>query len=190
MSDVRVVGLDLSLTSTGMSDGFAHVVCQPQTDESLEWRMARIVTRLEAFLYEDGYRNAPDLVMIEAGAFSRGAQSASAEILAGLRQVVRQQLYGLGIPFAMVTPTGLKAYTAGNGRATKQQMVAAIHDRHGVDLNGWKVKDGRYDVADALALAAMGYQYLGSPLATFGPPPPLANIRAVKWPAIDGIDSL
>lgn len=179
----RVVGLDLSVTSTGMSDGTAHWVTQPAADQPIEKRMAQIVASVESFLYRDGYSGRPDLVVIEAGAFSRGAQSEAAEWLAGLRYLVRVMLSQHGFPFAMVGIKTLKAYTTGNGSATKRQMVAAVQDRHGIDLSNVLVKDGRYDMADAIALAAMGYAYLNDPMHTEGPPPPMRSLLAVKWPS-------
>lgn len=177
---LRVVGLDLSLTSTGMSDGHEHRVVQTSPDGSLEARLARIAYKVEHFVG----LGATDLAVIEGGAFSRGTQSQAAEILSGLRLMIRVNLFELGIPFAMVTPTGLKLYTAGHGKATKAQMVQAIKDRHGIDLSQWKVSQGRYDVADSVGLAAMGYARLGQPLPTQGPPAPRASLNAVKWPTL------
>ena len=176
----RVVGLDLSLTCTGMSDGFQSAVTQTSPDDDvIEGRMDRIVCAAAAFCFGS------DLVVIEGGAFSRGAQAAGAEQLSALRFMVRHRLWSFGIPFAMVTPTGLKAYTTGYGKATKQLMAEAVHARHGADFSDVKVKDGRYDLVDAYALAAMGYAHLGFPLPTEGPPGPLASLLAVKWPEPD-----
>ena len=181
---LRVVGLDVSLTSTGMSDGTAHRVTQPAVDDPLEQRMIRIVDASLSFVLGHGPVVTADLVVIEAGAFSRAGQSQGAEVLSALRYMVRCNLFGHGVPFAMVTPTGLKAYTTGRGQATKPQMVQAMKDRHGIDFTGVKVKDGRYDLADGAALAAMGYAHLGQPLPTGGPPAPLASLLAVKWPPV------
>jgi Holliday junction resolvasome RuvABC endonuclease subunit len=178
----RVVGLDLSVTSTGMSDGLNHEVVQPPPDMTIERRLNRVADRVGSFVAGFGGGTPADLVVIEAGAFSRGAQSVSAEWLAALRYHVRIGLWRMGIPFAMVPPTTLKAYTTGSGKATKKQMVDAVRARHDIDLSGRLVKDGRYDVADAVALAAMGYAYLNDPLYTQGPPPPMRSLLAVKWP--------
>lgn len=184
MTGFRVVGLDLSLTSSGMSDGRQHSVVQTTSDCSLEYRLHQIVQRTRRFVIETAdWPQEAGLVVIEAGAFSRGAQSAAAEHLAALRIMVRHAMWCLEVPFAMVTPTGLKAYTTGHGQATKQRMVAAVAERHGVDLSSVKVKDGRYDMADAFALAAMGYAWAGRPLTTEGPPAPHASMLAVQWPS-------
>jgi Holliday junction resolvasome RuvABC endonuclease subunit len=179
---MRVVGLDVSLTSTGMSDGQSHRVTQTSPDDQLEYRMDRITRRAREFANGDGVGSCAGLAVIEAGAFSRGAQSAAAEHLSALRFMVRRELWHMGIPFAMVSPTCLKLYTTGYGKATKLQMVEAVKARHGLDLTGVMVKHGRYDMADAMALAAMGRAWIGQPLPTEGPPPPRQPLLAVKWP--------
>ena len=181
---MRVVGLDLSLTSTGMSDGQFHRVTQTSPDDPLEYRMDRITRRAREFANGDGVGSRAGLAVIEAGAFSRGSQSAAAEYLSALRFMVRRELWLMGIPFAMVTPTSLKLYTTGYGKATKLQMVEAVKARYGLDLTGVMVKDGRYDIADAMVLAAMGHAWIGQPLPTEGPPPPRQPLLAVKWPEL------
>lgn len=189
MSARRVVGLDLSLTSTGLSDGRSSLVVQTAPEDGpTEARFEQILTGLRSFVYCGTGPSDPDriadLVVIESGAFSRGAQAASAEQLSGLRYLVRHWLWFVHIPFALVTPTGLKAYVTGKGVATKQQVAAAVAERYGVDYSDIRVKDGRYDMVDAFGLAAMGYHHLGAPLPRVGPPAPLKSLNAVKWPDV------
>lgn len=184
---LRVVGLDLSLTSTGVSDGQSVHAFQTSATELTEDRMNRLANQCIGFVlspaqWTDGQPlgKRADLVIIEGAAF--GAKGDAVDQLAGLRWIVRTRLRRLGVPFAVVSPTGLKAYTTGNGRATKAEMVRAVGERHGLDLSRVKLKDGRSDMADAYALAAMGYAYIRQPLPTTGPPAPLASLLAVKWP--------
>lgn len=181
MSAHRVIGLDLSLTSTGMSDGVQHRAVQTGPDEDMEPRLHRLVSSVCSFARgNETFPQQADLAVIEASAFSRNMQKGHEE-LAALRYMVRHGLWQLGIPFALVPPSTLKLYTAGHGKATKAEMVSALAARHGLDLSAVKVKDGRYDQADAFALAAMGYAWIGSPLPTEGPPPPRASLMAVLW---------
>lgn len=196
----RVIGLDLSLASTGVSDGQSVHAIQTSPDEPLEARLDRVVRGVVSFAlsptqWTDDFpqgRNA-DLAVIEAGAFSRGAQSEAAEILSALRLMVRHRLWRLGIPYALVPPSTLKLYTTGYGKATKQDMVAALDARHGANLHTWKVKEGRYDRADAFALAAMGYDHTGHPLPMIldqSTDPPSSHrlhrdsLHAVRWPEL------
>lgn len=185
-TELRVVGLDLSLTSTGMSDGYVHTVIQTPADWPIEHRLDEIMRRALWFVQSPiaAAHHPADMVVIEAGAFSRGAQSSAAEYLSALRLIVRHRLWVGGVPFAMVTPTGLKAYTAGNGRASKAEMVTAVDARHGINFAAVKAKDGRYDQADAFALAAMGYAHIGQPLPTKGQPGPQTSLDAVSWPEL------
>jgi Holliday junction resolvasome RuvABC endonuclease subunit len=190
----RVIGLDLSLTSTGVSDGQSRHAIQTDPTEALEARLDRVVRGVVSFALSPTqwtdtmpYGMHADLAVIEAGAFSRGAQSGAAEVLSGLRLMVRHRLWRLGVPYAMVPPSTLKLYTTGYGKATKQQMVAAVDVRYRAGLADVKVKDGRYDMADALGLAAMGYDHLDRPLYEHGyetgqPGPHRDSLNAVCWP--------
>lgn len=186
---LRVVGLDLSLTSTGMSDGQTHGAVGTDAGTPLEERVSMILSGVVSFVTGAPLVTAllpeANLVVIEGGAFSRGAQSKAAEDLAGLRLLVRYELWARSIPFAIVPPTTLKKYTTGDGRASKPDMVAALADRHGIDLSAVRIKDGRYDQADAIALAAMGYDHVGQPLDADVPfAPHRASLDAVQWPEL------
>lgn len=185
----RVVGLDLSFTSTGMSDGRSVHAFKTSPDETTEARMDRILCQVVTFVYSPtqwtdaqpaGKR--ADLVVIEGAAF--GSKGDAVDQLAGLRWLVRHKLYRLGIPFAIVAPATLKAYTTGYGQATKPMMVSALAERHGLDLKPYKIAHGKYDMADAYALAAMGYAVLKQPIPAVGPPAPLKSLLAVKWPEL------
>lgn len=177
----------MSLTSTGMSDGRSTSVVQTTPGTQLEERLDQLVRGVMRFVLPSPINGpVPDLAVIEAGAFSRGAQSSAAEYLSALRLMVRHRLWRLDIPFAMVAPTTLKLYTTGSGRASKAEMVAALDERHSTDFAAVKVKDGRYDRADAFALAAMGYDRVGQPLPMDHPcpEPRRDSLDAVRWPAL------
>lgn len=175
---MRVVGYDISLTSTGMSDGTGTAVIQTAAGERMEERMDRLTRGMVAYALNGGC----DLAVIEAPAFSRTGPGH--DELAAVRWMARHRLWRLGIPYAMVPPTTLKMATTGYGKATKQQMVAAVDERHMANLHTWKVGEGRYDRADAFALAAMGYVHVGHPLPCHIPAPPIGrqSIAAVTWP--------
>jgi len=169
MSGVRVVGLDLSLRSTGMSDGRETKVFRTDETMPIEQRFYRIVDECCRFVNGRPIGRPSDrrasLVVIEGSAF--GAKGSAREQLAALRFMVRTELWFAGIPLAVVSPSRLKAYTTGDGKADKTAMVRSVLDRHKQDFTLVYAKDGRYDMADAFALAAMGYQHLGHPLPTF-----------------------
>ncbi|QBZ73552.1 RuvC-like resolvase [Streptomyces phage Mischief19] len=181
---LRVVGADVSLTSTGLSDGGRHLAVQTSADEQLEVRLDRIVKGVVgmAIGYLGTERKA-DLVVMEGSAYSKNKQTGHEE-LAALRLMVRHRMHRLRIPVAIVTPTQLKMWATGYGKATKAQMCAATAERYGVDWSQWLVREGRYDMADALALAAMGYRHLGQPLPLVGGEP----TGAVLLKSVNGIE--
>lgn len=178
----RVVGLDLSLTSAGMSDTTKHMVVKTGPEDCIEQRLDTLVDRAMWFCTMIG-RPYADLVVIEGSAFSKNQQKGHEE-LAAIRLMMRHALWSQGIPFAVVPPSTLKLYTTGHGKATKPQMAAALKERHGLDLSKTKVSAGRYDMVDAYALAAMGLHHLGERLPSEGPPPPMKSLFAVPWPPL------
>ena len=148
---------------------------------SVEARLDHLVRSVSIYCR---YPRRADLVMIEGSSY--GSRGPGHEELAALRFMVRRDLWRYEIPFAMVPPTTLKRYTTGSGAATKAGMVEVMEARYHLGLSEVKVRDGRYDRADALALAAMGYARLGQPLAsepgTHGPDH--SSLASVKWPEL------
>lgn len=181
---LRVVGLDISLTSTGMSDGIRTEVVQTSNAQCMEERMDRIVRGVASFTPATLRQRSADLAVIEGSAFSR--KGPGHEELAALRHMVRVKLWRLSIPWAMVPPSTLKLYTTGLGNATKAEMLATVDARHGTGFADVKVKDGRSDRVDAFALAAMGYDHVGQHLQPRegSYDPHRASLEAVKWPSL------
>ncbi len=66
-----------------------------------------------------------------------------------LGAIVRFRLWSSGLPIVECSPTALKLFVAGAGRATKRQMVEAVKE-----LWGFDTKDDNQ--ADAVGLACMG----------------------------------
>ena len=174
---MRAVGLDLSLCSTGLSDGRYTKVVQTSPDTGcLEARLDHIARGVVSFVLADG---GADLAVIEGASY--GSKGSAVEQLAALRLLVRHRLWRLNIPFALVAPSTLKLYVTGDGRATKPQMVAAVAARYAHDFAGVKVKDGRYDMADAFGLAAMGYDQSGHALLDRATTPDRTSLTSVTW---------
>lgn len=188
---LRVVGMDVSLTSTGLSDGVTHQAVQTAADDVLEARMDRIIRAAVSAVLPTLDRPMAGLVVMEGSAYSRNRQTGHEE-LAALRLMIRHRMWRLAVPVAVITPTALKNFTTGYGKATKQQMAAVVGSRYGIDWDKVKVKDGRYDQVDALALAAAGYSRAGQPIPVDGSeggdlalihPQNWASLNTVKWPA-------
>lgn len=178
----RVVGLDLSLTSTGVAGtdwACAHRPGRRRSHERLDWLLAAVAL---------GVRDGADLVVVEGAAYAQGAQAGHHE-LAGLWWLVTQYLWRNGIPYAVVTPHGRTIYATGRAnpaqewpkkdrsRVAKGMVRAVAVERYGVECEG----PGRYDQADATILAAMGLDWLGYPTVPV-PDTHRRALEAVRWP--------
>ncbi len=164
-----VVGLDLSLTCTGVAGAGWTDYIRPNKLTGHP-RLAYLLDAVVSFI------KAADLVVIEGPSFGAGVKHRH-EDLAGLRVMVRHACWRRQIPYAIVPPSCRALYAAGKGNASKGEVRTSIAERYGIDLDGV----GRYDMADAMALCAMGHHWLGHPLADV----PDRNAEALntsQWP--------
>jgi Holliday junction resolvasome RuvABC endonuclease subunit len=118
---VIVVGLDLSLSSTGVA--LPGRTLALRTNLRGEARLAYQRRELAILLKRVG----PDLAVLEGYAY--GANDAGSRANTELGGVVRLLLYDLGIPYCVVNPTTLKLFATGHGRASKDDMAMAAR-RH------------------------------------------------------------
>lgn len=148
-----VAGLDPSLTSFGLakiSGGQVQIARAAPRTRGHE-RLAYLLSAVESWVA------GAHLVIIEGPALA--AQGSAIIDLGGLHWLVRHRLWELGAPYAVVVPALRAKYITGNGRAGKDQCLAAVVRRFPqVPVDG-------NDEADALTLAAMGADHLGEPLA-------------------------
>lgn len=163
-----VIGLDLSLTCTGVAgDGWADIV---RTKTRGDARLDYLVTTVGSFI------RSADLVVMEGPSYGHAGLGGHEE-LAGLRCTVRLWCYRHRIPYAVVPPSSLKLFGTGSGRATKGEIRSAVADRYGYHTEG----AGRYDMADAYVAMAMGRAWLGYPLATV-PDRQAKALDGCAWP--------
>lgn len=142
--ELKVAGLDLSLTSTGWASHHGH-----GTIKSRQTGPARLVEiRTEVLEATRGAH----LAVIEG--YSFGAKT-NREVLGELGGVIRVALYGNRIPFVVAAPLQLKKFATGNARAGKGDVLAAAVRVLGYD-------GGSDDVADALWLQQLGLAAYGS----------------------------
>jgi hypothetical protein len=146
MTPPRVVGLDLSLATTGVAfEGGTWTIKTSPSDKRLEDRLHQIVSDLSQM--------APaDLYVIEdlPHAVAYGGTQ-----LGMVHGVVRYHLRHHSV--ALVPPAVLKKYATEKGNATKADMRVAWLKRTGEDV----ADDNR---CDAIWLYAMGLDRVGRPL--------------------------
>lgn len=178
MTAPHVVGIDLSLTATGVasSHGWCELVTSKgKRGDSYKQRSDRRFTLLRAI-----YTLAAeaDLVVIEGPAY--GTAGGSTWDRAGLWCVLYDCLTRKDIPVAVASGTGLKKYATGKGSALgKGAMVEAVTRRMPQYETG-----GDDNLADAIWLMAMGRDHLGHPIVAV----PSVNREAldkVAWPEQD-----
>lgn len=144
-----LAGIDLSLTSTGLSvGGSTSIVTTPKRGAE---RLSIISSKIIDFCIE----NKIAVVMIEGYSFaSRNSQAHSIGELGGC---VRMRLWENQIRHIDVPPTSRAKFATGKGNASKMEVVSAISSKTGRMFVG----AGADDECDAWILEEMGLCYMG-----------------------------
>lgn len=173
---MNVVGLDLSLTATGIATeaGTEVLATKLKACARLAWLRDAVRARCTTSL---GLVATADLVVIEGYSFaSRNSRAHAAGELGG---VIRLALHEAGVPFVEVPPSTLKKYATGHGNAGKGEVLAAAIRRLGYE--------GHDDnEADALWLRQMGIDHYGLTLPS-APMPESHRVALdkVDWPELE-----
>ena len=146
---MRIVGLDLSLTATGVAvwaDGALSLLTleppHPGGMERLEWVLGQV---------KELCRGA-ELVVIEGLSF--GSNMPSAQERAGLWWMVARALWKANIRMQAVAPTAAKKFVTGRGSAEKSLILREVF-RH------WNIVAADDNQADAAVLARIGLVLAG-----------------------------
>ncbi|MFI6160371.1 hypothetical protein ACIA59_10525 [Micromonospora haikouensis] len=166
MTTPRVIGLDLSITATGIAwcDGTTYTVATKKEGD------ARLIAITDEVCRAIAGRSI-DLVVIE----DLPTHAKAAGITGMVHGAVRAYLLRLKTPYALITPASLKKYATGRGNAGKPEMAVALYKRAGRELPD----DNQ---VDAWWLRAAGLDHLGHPPADM-PQAHRAALDAVTWPA-------
>ena len=172
MTDPRVIGLDLSLTGAGISNGqwCQTIRSTGRKDATLPDRVNRLRT-LTAGVLE--YTTGAHLVVIEGPSL----HSIQGHVWdrAGLWWRIVHRLVSDGVPVVEVAPKSRAKYATGTGNASKDEVLLAAARR-------WPACPiANNNEADACVLAAMGLDWLGYPLAPM-PATHRAALAKVAWP--------
>jgi len=156
---MRIIGLDLSLRGTGVcclkfddnSNGNGvnvdlHFITEP------DLRDAQRLIALRKHLRDIVDVFKPDLAVIEGYAYDGLGRLAEIGEWGG---VVKVELEERGVPFITVAPKRLKKFVAGNGDASKDQMIEAVDNKYNITTDN-------DNLADAIGLAKVGEIFLTS----------------------------
>lgn len=162
MTAPRVVGLDLSMTATGVCDGDGARTIKPASKDG-DRRLVQIVAEIRPVVY------GADLVVIE----DLPVNAKSAGITGMVHGAVRHMLLSGG-RYVTLPPATLKKFATGRGNAGKPEMAVALFKRAGLEL----ADDNQVDAA---WLRFAGLTMLGVQSRPF--PLPAAQVAAL--PALD-----
>ncbi|GGX02177.1 crossover junction endodeoxyribonuclease RuvC [Streptomyces chryseus] len=171
---LRVLGLDLSLTSTGVAlpDGTTYRIKTRQKDGDHRLRVIRNDLR------EVLAQHRPHLAVVED--LPRHAKGAG--ITAKVHGIVVGELLDADVPYAYVVPATLKKYATDNGNADKRRMADAAYLAAGAEFPGdLNARGEGGDMCDAWWLRAAGHDALGAPLFDM-PQAQRDRLLKVDWP--------
>ncbi len=171
---INLLGLDLSLTSTGYSYGEeTGVVSFDATGPERLWLIKREIENLI-----NKYQ--VDAVILEGYSFaSRSGQAFSIGELGG---VIKLLLWQIGIPCVIVPPTCRAKFATGKGNASKLEVLSSVSARTGIV---WQ-NPGADDKCDAWILQEMGLAFMGKPRNVW-PSQHMLGLEKVDWAPLKGV---
>ena len=154
MSDYCVIGLDLSLSSTGCfiinkngRSGF-EIKTKPDKFSSIFERVDYITSKIMKLIEEEN----PDLIIME-DYFVGGRNPQTSLMLSVLGTIMRWKILDSGREFLTAAPNHIKKFETGNGNAQKDVIIKSVFKKHNYDTNS-------NNVADACSISYLGYSYL------------------------------
>lgn len=158
MNNKIVMGLDQSLTSTGVAVRTKDIVIHHEriatTKDLPKLERMRYIAYQVAYLVQT---LSVDTIVIETLAL--GAAGDATRDLAGLFWVLKHIIDDQcpNVVFEEVAPNSLKKLATGNGRAKKDEMIDSLPPVEKDIAESYLKTKGRSDIADALHLAATSF---------------------------------
>lgn len=174
MTDIVTLGIDPSLTSTGLSFAGQTISIQPDTRG-----VQRLVEVRDRIMYTV-IHNAVSCVAIEH--YSYASRNSQAHSIGELGGVIRVALYEANVPTVEIPPTCRAKFATGKGNAGKPEVVSAISARTGIV---WSGGDGS-DRCDAWVLEEMLRYKLGLSVLDW-PKSHLDALEKVDWSPLEPI---
>lgn len=174
MGRVNILGLDLSLTSTGL----CH--CGETSAYSTKLRGAARLSDVSLFILDYCLNKNIDCVVIEGYSFS--SRNSQAHSIGELGGCVRMSLWNNGTPYVDVPPTSRAKFATGKGNAGKTEVISAISSKTGKIFSG----SGADDECDAWVLEQMGLTHLGISEYSWTKEQ-LSSLDKIDWSPLDSI---
>jgi hypothetical protein len=176
---MRIIGLDLSLSSTGVAIYTpGHVEVRRAYSKAQGSTLANRADRLIGLLGEIGdHTIGSDLVVVEGPSHGQARQGGQHD-RAGLWWMVVYGLHLNGTPVVEIPPACVKKYATGKGNSSKDEVLAAVVRRYpDVPVMG-------NDEADALVLAAMAAHHYQLSTLPSVPKTHATALDKVDWPEV------
>jgi len=146
----KAMGLDLSLTSTGVAIIQADGTSESMTIRSKFRDEARLADLRDKILATVKLHR-PKLVVLEGYSYGSVTSLASLAELGGL---VKTGLFEVSQPVLVVPPARVKKFATGKGNSKKDEVRLAVYKR-------WGFEAPTNDEVDAYVLARTGLAFLG-----------------------------
>lgn len=171
---MKLLGLDLSLTSSGYSlNGNTGII----TTKAKGPERLSIVNKTVLQLCLDEFI---DCVVMEGYSFaSRNSQAHSIGELGGC---IRMTLWECGIPYIEVPPTSRAKFATGKGNAGKTEVISAISSKTGKLFSG----AGADDECDAWVLEQMGLAKINKSVYSWTKDQ-LSALEKIDWSPLDNL---
>lgn len=168
MTGLRIVGLDLSLTATGVAPHHGPPITIGSDLRGAE-RLAELQRRIVAHI------RGVDLAVIEGYAYGRHNRAHQIGELGG---IIRLACWHQRIPYVEVPPATLKKFATGKGNAGKDDMLVAAIRR--LDYQG-----ASHNEADALWLHQLALHGYRNPARHVLPKAQTAVADGIDWPDLE-----
>ena len=150
------VAIDDTLSKQdGIWSGLIHH--KPEVPSKIE-NIGHHTRRLSKYRFDFAHvvkKMQPDMAVIEGYAY--GVRTNSAVLINSIGAVCRLILHDFQVPTIEIAPSSVKKFTTGKSQATKSLMLKHVYMVWGFDTND-------DNIADAYALARMGFALLDPPM--------------------------
>jgi Holliday junction resolvasome RuvABC endonuclease subunit len=171
---MNLMGLDLSLTSTGLCINEESFVIKPKP------KGAERLSIVSDLILETAFAKNIQLVLIEGYAF--GARNSQSHSIGELGGAVRMKLWESKIPFIDIPPTCRAKFATGKGNAGKNEVISSISAKTGIVWSG----GGADDMCDAWILEQMGIAKIGLSKYAWNNQQ-LSALEKVDWSPLEGL---